>query len=123
MFFGMPAPTLFQPIPLAGQPKTQLLGACIFFEALHKAPKKLADDPSLAVRTARKLCLQANSSGIQGADGDSVLSNLPSFSLAQNGVLVQTARVNQLVLAEGGNLHLCGKHGIPDCRRGLAFAL
>jgi hypothetical protein len=37
-------------------------------------------------------------------------------------VLVQTARVNQL-LAEGGNLHLCCKHGIPDCRRGLAFAL
>jgi len=36
--------------------------------------------------------------------------------------LVQTGRVNQLVLAEGGNLHLCGKHGIPDCRRGLAFA-
>jgi ribosomal protein S14 len=36
--------------------------------------------------------------------------------------LVQTARVNQLVPAEGGNLDLCVKHGISDCRRSLVFA-
>jgi hypothetical protein len=40
----------------------------------------------------------------------------------QPEALMQTGRVNQLVLGEGGNLHLCDKHGIPDWRRDLSFA-
>lgn len=44
-----------------------------------------SNDPSLAIHPARKARLQANSSDIQWTDRDSIASNPPSTSLAQDG--------------------------------------